>query len=156
MRFDAVLLTRPTHKSMNQPVEQQFVTAFHPGVPPDRHRGNPIRFAHDLTGSACGFTQNGLRPGHNPPHPAGGVANWARCLPVPRTTILQRKEEPGDDNAYSDTWAAEQELNIPLPVTSLLQQMLGALVNEGESEANHSAILKFIEDLSKVEVNAGG
>ena len=49
-----------------------------------------------------------------------------------------------------------QELNIPLPVTSLLQQILGALVNEGESESDHSAILKFVEDLAKVEVKAGG
>jgi 2-hydroxy-3-oxopropionate reductase len=32
-----------------------------------------------------------------------------------------------------------QELNVPLPVTALLQQMLGALVNEGEAEAEHAA-----------------
>ena len=49
-----------------------------------------------------------------------------------------------------------QELNVPLPVTSLLQQMLGALVNEGESESDHSALLKFVEDLAKIEVKAGG
>jgi 2-hydroxy-3-oxopropionate reductase len=52
--------------------------------------------------------------------------------------------------------ATAQELNIPLPVTSLLQQMLGALVNEGESESDHSALLKFVEDLAKIEVKAGG
>ncbi len=49
-----------------------------------------------------------------------------------------------------------QDLNIPLPVTSLLQQMLGALVNEGESESDHSALLKFVEGLAKIEVKAGG
>ncbi len=49
-----------------------------------------------------------------------------------------------------------QELNIPLPVTALLQQMLGALVNEGESESDHSAILHFLEGLAKVEVKRGG
>ena len=49
-----------------------------------------------------------------------------------------------------------QELNVPLPVTSLLQQMLGALMNEGESEADHSAILHFLEGLAKVEVKRGG
>ena len=49
-----------------------------------------------------------------------------------------------------------QELNIPLPVTALLQQILGALVNDGESESDHSAILKFVENLAKVEVKAGG
>lgn len=49
-----------------------------------------------------------------------------------------------------------QELNVPLPVTALVQQMLGALVNDGEAEADHSAILHFIEGLAKVEVRRGG
>lgn len=49
-----------------------------------------------------------------------------------------------------------QELNVPLPVTALIQQMLGALVNDGESEADHSAILHFLEGLAKVEVKRGG
>jgi 2-hydroxy-3-oxopropionate reductase len=49
-----------------------------------------------------------------------------------------------------------QELNVPLPVTALVQQMLGALVNEGKQELDHSAILTFIEDLAKVEVRKGG
>jgi 2-hydroxy-3-oxopropionate reductase len=49
-----------------------------------------------------------------------------------------------------------QELNVPLPITALLQQILAALVNEGESEADHSAILHFLERLAKVEVKRGG
>ena len=49
-----------------------------------------------------------------------------------------------------------QELNVPLPVTALLQQMLGALVNEGEQEADHSALVKFVESLAGIEVKAGG
>ena len=49
-----------------------------------------------------------------------------------------------------------QELNVPLPVTALVQQMLGALINDGESEADHAAILHFLEGLAKVEVKRGG
>ena len=49
-----------------------------------------------------------------------------------------------------------QDLNVPLPVTALLQQMLGSLVNDGEQEADHSALLKFVEDLAGIEVKAGG
>ena len=49
-----------------------------------------------------------------------------------------------------------QELNVPLPVTALIQQMLGALVNAGESESDHSAILHFLEGLANVEVKRGG
>ena len=51
---------------------------------------------------------------------------------------------------------AAQELNVPLPATALVQQMLGALVNAGESEADHSAILHFVENLADVEVKRGG
>lgn len=49
-----------------------------------------------------------------------------------------------------------QELNVPLPVTALVQQMLGALINEGEADADHSAILHFLEGMAKVEVKRGG
>jgi len=51
---------------------------------------------------------------------------------------------------------AAQELNVPLPATALVQQMLGALVNAGESEADHSAILHFVENLADIEVKRGG
>ena len=46
-----------------------------------------------------------------------------------------------------------QELNVPLPVTALVQQMLGSLVNDGEQDSDHSAILRFLEKLAHVEVN---
>ena len=49
-----------------------------------------------------------------------------------------------------------QELNVPLPVTALLQQMLGSLVNDGEQDLDHSAIRHFLEKLSQVEVKKGG
>ena len=49
-----------------------------------------------------------------------------------------------------------QELNVPLPVTALVQQMLGSLVNDGEQEADHSALLKFVEEMAGIEVKAGG
>jgi 2-hydroxy-3-oxopropionate reductase len=49
-----------------------------------------------------------------------------------------------------------QELNVPLPVTALVQQMLGALVNDGEQELDHSAILHFLEKMAQVEVKKGG
>ena len=48
------------------------------------------------------------------------------------------------------------ELNVPLPVTALVQQMLGSLVNDGEQDADHSAILHFVEKMADVEVKRGG
>ena len=46
-----------------------------------------------------------------------------------------------------------KELGVPLPVTSLVQQMLGALVNDGKADADHSAIANFIEDMAGVTVS---
>ncbi len=40
------------------------------------------------------------------------------------------------------------ELSVPLPVTALVQQMLAALVNDGKSESDHSAIANFVESLA--------
>ena len=45
-----------------------------------------------------------------------------------------------------------QELNVPLPVTALVQQMLGTLVNHGDADADHSAILHILEQMADVEV----
>jgi 2-hydroxy-3-oxopropionate reductase len=41
-----------------------------------------------------------------------------------------------------------KDLGVPLPVTSLVQQMLGALMNDGKADSDHSAIANFIEDMA--------
>ena len=41
-----------------------------------------------------------------------------------------------------------KDLGVPLPVTSLVQQMLGALMNDGKADLDHSAIANFIEDMA--------
>ena len=41
-----------------------------------------------------------------------------------------------------------KELGVPLPVTSLVQQMLGALINDGKGDSDHAAIANFIEDMA--------
>ena len=46
-----------------------------------------------------------------------------------------------------------KELGVPLPVTSLVQQMLGALINDGKADADHSAIANFIEDMAHVTIS---
>jgi 2-hydroxy-3-oxopropionate reductase len=40
------------------------------------------------------------------------------------------------------------KLGVPLPVTALVQQMIGSLMNEGKGESDHSAIANFIEDMA--------
>ena len=45
-----------------------------------------------------------------------------------------------------------KELGVPLPVTALVQQMIGALVNTGKGDADHSAIANFIEEMADVKI----
>jgi 2-hydroxy-3-oxopropionate reductase len=46
-----------------------------------------------------------------------------------------------------------KELGVPLPVTSLVQQMLGALINDGKGDLDHSAIANFIEGMAQTSVS---
>ena len=46
-----------------------------------------------------------------------------------------------------------KELGVPLPVTSLVQQMLGSLLNDGKGDADHSAIANFLEDMANTTIS---
>ena len=46
-----------------------------------------------------------------------------------------------------------KELGVPLPVTALVQQMVGALVNNGKGELDHSGIATFIEDMADTKIS---
>lgn len=45
-----------------------------------------------------------------------------------------------------------KDLGVPLPVTSLIQQMIGSLMNKGKGELDHSAIANFLEDLAQINI----
>ena len=46
-----------------------------------------------------------------------------------------------------------KELGVPLPVTGLIQQMLGSLINDGKGDLDHSAIANFIEDMANTAIS---
>ena len=46
-----------------------------------------------------------------------------------------------------------KELGVPLPVTSLVQQMIGALINDGKGDSDHSAIANFLEDMAGITIS---
>ena len=48
-----------------------------------------------------------------------------------------------------------KELGVPLPVTALVQQMLGSLMNQGKGEMDHAAIANFIEDMAGITIAEG-
>ncbi len=70
--------------------------------------------------------------------------------------ILDRNFAPGfkirlHQKDLKNVLETARELSVPLPVTSLIQQMLISLVNSGKGELDHSAIVNFVEELAKVE-----
>ena len=48
-----------------------------------------------------------------------------------------------------------KELGVPLPVTSLVQQMLGSLINQGKADWDHAAIATFIEEMATTTISGG-
>ena len=46
-----------------------------------------------------------------------------------------------------------KDLGVPLPVTSLVQQMLGALMSDGKGDLDHSALANVIEDMANTTIN---
>ncbi len=72
-------------------------------------------------------------------------------------TILERNFKPGfkirlHHKDLKNALEAARELKVPIPLTSLVQQELCALINEGKGEADHSAIINFSERLADTEV----
>ena len=47
---------------------------------------------------------------------------------------------------------AAESMKVGLPLTSLVQQMLMALMNEGKGDLDHSGIVQFIEEMARTEV----
>ena len=46
-----------------------------------------------------------------------------------------------------------KEVGVPLVVTSLVQQILGSLINDGKGNSDHSAIANFMEDMAGVTIS---
>jgi 2-hydroxy-3-oxopropionate reductase len=86
---------------------------------------------------------------------AGGYA--MKVLDVRGPLLLNRNFQPGFKTRlhYKDlgiALAAGSEYGVPLPVTSLIHEMMCAMKVLGRGETDHSAIVTLLEDLAKVEV----
>lgn len=86
---------------------------------------------------------------------AGGYA--MRVLNVRGPLILKRDFKPGFKTRlhYKDlgiALAAGSEYGVPLPVTGLIHEMMGAMKVLGRGEYDHSGIITLLEDLARVEV----
>ncbi len=90
----------------------------------------------------------------------GGLAGSA-VMEAKAPMMLDRNFQPGfrvrlHQKDLRNVLQTAQELNVPLPVTAQVQQILGSLVNHGDADADHSAILHFIEQMAEIEVKRGG
>ena len=90
----------------------------------------------------------------------GGLAGSA-VMEAKAPMMLDRNFRPGfrirlHQKDLRNVLQTAQELNVPLPVTAQVQQILGSLVNHGDADSDHAAILHFIEQMAEVEVKRGG
>lgn len=86
----------------------------------------------------------------------GGLAGSA-VLNAKAPMVLARNFKPGFRIALHhkdlrNALQAAESLSVPLPITSLVQQMIVALLNDGKGDLDHSGITLFTEQTAKVEV----
>jgi len=86
----------------------------------------------------------------------GGLAG-STVLNVKAPMVMARNFKPGfrielHHKDLRNALLAADSLKVSLPFTSLVQQMLVALMNEGKGGLDHSAIVQFIEGMAGVEV----
>jgi 2-hydroxy-3-oxopropionate reductase len=85
----------------------------------------------------------------------GGLAG-STVLNMKAPMVVSRNFKPGfrirlHQKDLRNALLAAESLKVALPITSLVQQMLVALINDGKGELDHSGIVQFIEQLAKVE-----
>jgi 2-hydroxy-3-oxopropionate reductase len=71
--------------------------------------------------------------------------------------ILGRNFKPGfkirlHQKDLNNALATAKDLGVPLPLSSLVQQIFVSLVTEGMGEEDHSALATFFERIAKVEI----
>jgi 2-hydroxy-3-oxopropionate reductase len=86
----------------------------------------------------------------------GGLAGSA-VLNAKAPMVIGRNFKPGfrirlHQKDLRNALLAAEDLKVSLPFTSLAQQALVALMNQGRGELDHSAIATFIEDMAKTEI----
>lgn len=86
----------------------------------------------------------------------GGLAG-STVLNAKAPMVIGRNFKPGfrirlHQKDLRNALLAAESMKVSLPFTSLVQQMLISLMNNGRGELDHSAIVTFLEDMAQVEV----
>jgi 2-hydroxy-3-oxopropionate reductase len=90
----------------------------------------------------------------------GGLAG-STVLNAKAPMVIGRNFKPGfrirlHQKDLRNALLAAEAMKVPLPLTSLVQQMLMALMNEGKGDLDHSAIVNFLEDGAQATVKKPG
>lgn len=90
----------------------------------------------------------------------GGLAG-STVLNAKAPMVISRNFQPGfrirlHQKDLRNSLQAAEALQVPLPITSLVQQMLVSLMNDGKGDLDHSGITLFTEQAAKVEVKKKG
>ena len=86
----------------------------------------------------------------------GGLAG-STVLNAKAPMVIARNFKPGfriklHEKDLRNALLAAESMKVSLPFTSLAQQMLIALMNDGKGDLDHSAIVTFIEHMAGIEV----
>ena len=86
----------------------------------------------------------------------GGLAG-STVLNFKAPMVIARNFQPGfrirlHQKDLRNALAAAEALKVSLPITSLVQEMLVALMKDGMGDLDHSAIVRYLEQLAHVEV----
>jgi 2-hydroxy-3-oxopropionate reductase len=86
----------------------------------------------------------------------GGLAG-STVLNAKAPMVISRNFKPGfrialHEKDLRNALLAAESMKVSLPFTSLAQQVLIALMNEGKGNLDHSAIVTFIEHMAAIEV----
>jgi 2-hydroxy-3-oxopropionate reductase len=86
----------------------------------------------------------------------GGLAG-STVLNAKAPMVISRNFQPGfrialHQKDLRNALLAAESMKVSLPLTSTVQQMLMALMNEGKGNLDHSAIVMFLEKMAGVEI----
>lgn len=86
----------------------------------------------------------------------GGLAGSA-VLDAKAPLIIERKFEPGgkisiNSKDINNVLSTAEDLDVPLPFTSMLQKVQQELKEKGHFEEDHGAYVKYFEELANVQV----
>jgi 2-hydroxy-3-oxopropionate reductase len=87
----------------------------------------------------------------------GGLAG-SNVLNAKAPMMIEGNFEPGfrirlHQKDLNNALLTGQALNVPLPVTALVQQMIGALVNNDKGDRDHGGIANFIEEMAATTIS---